>query len=495
MHREAMRAALDAARDPWDVLVIGGGATGLGCALEAVTRGHRTALVEQFDFASGTSSRSTKLFHGGVRYLRGGHFHMVAQSLRERGNARRQAGGLVHDTAFLVPAYRAGERLYYGAGLRLYDFLAHDRGTPRSRIVSREEALRLAPTLRPDGLRGGTVYHDDQFDDARFAVELARAATSRGGVLLNYAAARDLLYEGTRVAGAIVRDRERGDEIEVRARVVVNAAGVYADAMRRLRSASVRSLLRLSRGSHIVVEDTFLPGDTAVLVPRTDDDRVVFLIPWRGRVLVGTTDVPVEEPSHEPHATPAEIDYLLQHAARYLSRAPSRADVRSAFAGLRPLPAGSGRSANVLRDHRVEVDNGLVTICGGKWTTFRLMASDAIDAATRHASLAPGVAHPAALLSAPPAGNARLEANILAGTRLDSGDENEVIRMVREEMASNLEDVLARRTRALFLDARAAARAAPAVAATLARALGRDQSWIDEQVRSFTALAKSYLPE
>jgi len=495
MHREAMRAALDAARDPWDVLVIGGGATGLGCALEAVTRGYRTALVEQFDFASGTSSRSTKLFHGGVRYLRGGHFHMVAQSLKQRGYARDSARHLVHDTAFLIPTYRPGERLFYAAGLRLYDLLARDGETPPTRSVSRAETLHLAPTLRGDSLRGGVIYHDYQFDDARFAIELARATASRGGVLLNHAAARGLLYDGTRVAGAIVRDLERGDEFEVRARVVVNAAGVYADAIRRLRSAPVRSLLRFSRGSHIVLENSFLPGETAVLIPRTDDDRVVFLIPWRGRVLVGTTDVPVDEPSHEPHATAAEIDYLLQHAARYLSRAPSRADVRSAFAGLRPLPAGSGRSANVLRDHRVEVDNGLVTICGGKWTTFRLMASEAVDAASRHASLVPGAAHPAAVLGAPPAANARLEANILAGARADSTDENEIIRMVREEMAANLEDVLARRTRCLFLDARCAADAAPAVAATLARALGRNQSWIDEQVRSFSALAKSYLPD
>src|SRR5712675_1685120 len=257
MHREAMRAALDAARDPWDVLVIGGGATGLGCALDAVTRGFRTVLVEQYDFASGTSSRSTKLFHGGVRYLRGGHFHMVAQSLKERGYARDSGRNLVHDTAFLIPAYRPGERLFYAAGLRLYDLLARDRETPPTRLVSRSETLNLAQTLRVDSLRGGVIFHDYQFDDARFAIELARAAAARGAVLLNYAAVTALLHDGARVTGAVVRDTERGDEIEVRARVVVNAAGVFADSVRRLRMASAAPLLRFSRGAHIVLERAF----------------------------------------------------------------------------------------------------------------------------------------------------------------------------------------------------------------------------------------------
>lgn len=494
MHRETMRAALDAAREPWDVLVIGGGATGLGCALESVTRGMRTVLVEERDFASGTSSRSTKLFHGGVRYLRGGHFHMVAQSLRERAHARDSARDLVHDTPFLIPCYRAAERFYYGAGLRLYDLLARDRSAPSSRTVSGAEVARLAPTLRIEGLRGGVIYHDYQFDDSRFAIELARASASRGAVILNNAPVTGLLYDGERVAGATVRDSERGDEIQVRARVVVNAAGVYADSIRRLRSTSLAPLLRFSRGAHIVLEQSFLPGDTAILVPRTDDDRVVFMIPWRGRVLMGTTDVPVDEPSHEPHATLEEIDYLLEHAARYLTRAPSRADVRSAFAGLRPLPAVQGRSANVLRDHRVETMGGMVTICGGKWTTYRLMARDAIDAAGREGRIADRPAHPEATLGGPPQTNLRLEANVLDGRSLTPDDAREVTRLVREEMARTVEDVLARRTRVLFLDAKCAAQAARPVAEAMALALGRDSSWIDAQVRSFTALARTYLP-
>jgi glycerol-3-phosphate dehydrogenase len=492
MQRDEMRAKLDAARAPWDVLVIGGGATGLGCALDAASRGFRTALVEKFDFASGTSSRSTKLFHGGVRYLRGGQIALVAQSLRERAQARRQARALIQETAFLVPAYRAGERLYYGAGLRLYSWLARDGHG--SRAVSREEALGLAPTLRSDRLRGGVIYHDDQFDDARFAVELARAASARGAVLLNYAPVERLLASTKGVEGAVVRDLESGDEMEVRARVVVNAAGVHADQIRRLWKPDARALLRTSRGAHIVFDRAFLPGDTAVLIPRTDDNRVVFLIPWRQRVLVGTTDTPVDAPSHEPFATAGDVDYLLEHAARYLSRTPARADIRSAFAGLRPLPATEGRTANVRRDHRVETIPGMVTICGGKWTTYRLMARDAIDACAREAHLTASRLDQSCALAGPPESNARLEAAVLEGRDLTPDDAREIERLARDEMARTVEDVLARRTRCLFLDAQRSAACARSVAEVLARELGRDAAWVDREVAAFSALAARYLP-
>ncbi|HET6347962.1 MAG TPA: glycerol-3-phosphate dehydrogenase/oxidase [Candidatus Krumholzibacteria bacterium] len=492
-----MREAIRAEKGVFDVLVIGGGATGLGCAYEAVWRGLDVALVDQGDFASGTSSRSTKLFHGGVRYLRGGHVQLVAQSLRERGNARRQARDLVRDTAFLVPAYRAGERFYYSSGLRLYDLLArgsHD-GPPRSRTVSRLEALQLAPTLNPDGLRGGVVYYDDQFDDARYALELARAAAANRARLLNYASVTDLLVEDGRIAGARIHDHIYDDVFEVRARAVINAAGVHADEVRRLHDRAAWPLLRMSRGAHIVLERTFLPGDTAILVPRTDDRRVVFVIPWRGRVLVGTTETAVDSPEAEPLATPADVDYLLEHAARYLSPAPSRSDVRSAFAGLRPLPDARGRTANLRRDHRVEVKDGMVTIYGGKWTTYRLMARDAVKAAIHAGKLSPPTPRPVAVeLGAPPASNARLETHIISGVTLDAEDEREIERIVRDEMAMTVADILARRTRALFLDARRSADAAPAVATVAARVLGRDSTWAEQQVDSFSKLAAGYLP-
>jgi glycerol-3-phosphate dehydrogenase len=495
MNRDAMRARLDATREPWDVLVIGGGATGLGCALEAATRGLRTALVEARDFASGTSSRSTKLFHGGVRYLRGGQFHMVAQSLRERERARREARDLVRETAFLVPTYRTRERLYYAAGLKLYDWLARGVGASASRPVSRECALQLAPTLRTQGLRGGVVYHDCQFDDARFAAELARAAAACGAVVLNYARVESLLRTDGRVAGAVVHDVERADSFEVPARVVVNAAGTFADAVRRLARPRAGALLRLSRGAHVVVDRSFLPGETAVLIPRTDDGRVVFLIPWRGRVLIGTTDTPVDAAEHDPAAAREDVAFLLEHAWRHLSRAPSQADVKSAFAGLRPLPAAKGPTADLRRDHRVDVTDGMVTICGGKWTTYRLMARDAIGACVREARL-PARGRTAAVpkLEAPPESNALLEAGILAGRPLGAGNLDEIARLAREEMARTVEDVLARRTRALFLDARRSAEAARSVADALARALDRDDAWVAREVQSFTALAARHLP-
>jgi len=501
MNRDDMCERLRAAREPWDVLIIGGGATGLGCAVDAASRGLRTALVEQSDFASGTSSRSTKLFHGGVRYLRGGQVHLVAQSLREREIARRNAPGLVHELPFLVPAYRRFEKTYYSLGLGLYDRLARGgRATaPRTHAVSRDQALALAPTLRATGLRGGVVYYDDQFDDARLAIELARAAASLGATVVNYVRVEGLLAEGGRVGGATVRDLERDEVLTIHARVVVNAAGVQADSLRRLSRPSVPALLRSSRGAHIVLDHTFLPGETALLIPRTDDDRVVFLIPWRGRVLVGTTDTPVDARTAEPVATLDDVDYLLEHAARYVSPAPTRADVRSAFAGLRPLPAAKGSTSRLRRDHRVEVASGMVTIVGGKWTTYRLMAEDAIDAAVRDANLRarPSGTRSLDVVAAAGPANAAFEARVVAGGAalgLTADDRREIERMAREEMARTVEDVLARRTRALFVDARASAACARFVAVSLAAALGHDAKWVERQVGEFASLAARYLP-
>jgi glycerol-3-phosphate dehydrogenase len=500
MNREDMRQRLRAAREPWDVLVIGGGATGLGCALDAASRGLTVALVEQSDFAKGTSSRSTKLFHGGVRYLRGGQVGLVAQSLRERETVRRNAPRLVHDTEFLVPAYRRFERAYYGAGLALYDLLSRRgaAGSPRNRMVSRAGALALAPTLRAAGLRGGVVYRDLQFDDARFALELARAAADMGAVVMNYTRAEGFLEVNGRTHGAVVRDLERDEAFEVRSRVVVNAGGIFADDVRRMQRPDAPAMLRLSRGAHVVLERAFLPGDTAVLVPRTDDGRVVFLIPWRGRVLLGTTDTPVASPVLEPFATREDVDFLLDHAARCLARGPDASDVRSAFAGLRPLPARAGTATSRLRrDHRVEAADGVITIAGGKWTTYRLMAQEAVDFAVRAAGLGARPSRTRALAIADrtdEAGNG-FEARVLAGAgELSADDRRAIERMAREEMACNVEDVLARRTRLLFLDARAAAACARGVAQVLGASLGRDEAWVDRQARDFAALAVRYLP-
>ncbi|MGH9578890.1 MAG: glycerol-3-phosphate dehydrogenase/oxidase, partial [Terriglobales bacterium] len=358
---------------PWDFLIIGGGATGLGTALEAASRGYRTLLVEQSDFAKGTSSRSTKLIHGGVRYLQQGDVGLVLEALRERDALCRNAPHLVHPLALVVPAYHIWECPFYWMGLKLYDLLARSRMLGTTRALSASEARERIPTLRPDGLRGGILYYDAQFDDARLAVSLAETLVENGGVALNYMPVTSLVKSNGRVQGVVVRDAENGKDYELHARIVVNATGVFADALRRMDNPAAGDMIRPSQGIHLVLDKSFLPGKTALMVPRTDDGRVLFAIPWHDVVLMGTTDTEVREIALEPRPLEAEIDFILAHAARYLTRAPSRSDVLCAFAGLRPLvqkSKGEPTSA-ISRDHELLISrSGLVTITGGKWTTY-----------------------------------------------------------------------------------------------------------------------------
>ncbi len=321
----------------WDVLVIGGGATGLGTAVDAAARGYRTALLEQGDFAKGTSSRSTKLIHGGFRYLRQGNVSLVRESLRERGLLLRNAPHLVHAIPFVLPAYGVWQKFFYGAGLKIYDLLAGRLGLGKTRLLSREETLRHLPTLSPDGLTGGVQYFDGQFDDARLAICLAQTLHDLGGVAVNYCPVATLLKSNGRVCGVVARDTESGRELTIRARVVINATGVFTDAIRRLDEPAAKPIITASQGAHIVLDRSFLPGDSALMVPKTDDGRVLFAIPWHGHVVIGTTDTLREDAPLEPRPLAEEIDFLLEHAARYLTRAPGKADILSAFAGLRPL--------------------------------------------------------------------------------------------------------------------------------------------------------------
>lgn len=512
-----MLGRVEAASEPWDVVVVGGGATGLGCAVDAALRGYRTALFERGDFAGGTSSRSTKLIHGGVRYLRRGNVALVLESLHERGILRDNAPHLVTDLRFVVPTYDWWEGPFYGAGLRLYDALAGKYGFGRSRNLSTDETVGYLPTIETDGLRGGVIYYDGQFDDARLAVNLAATAADLGAVVVNYAEVDELIDAGGAVGGVGVRDVETGRRYRVEAKAVVNATGVHVDALRELDDPGAEPIIRPSRGSHLVLDRSFLPGDTAIMVPHTDDGRVLFAIPWRGRVIVGTTEVEVGDLSVEPAPSEAEVDFLLEHVARYLKSPPSRGDVLSAFAGLRPLVGSdpSVRAAAVSRDHEIVIaTSGLVTVAGGKWTTYRRMAEDTIDRvaevaflepvlcatrghhihgferdAQRFASLAPYGADAPAIkqLMAEDAGLAAA-----LDSRLDA-IAAEVVWAVRHEMARTVEDVLARRTRALILDARAAVDAAPRVADLMAAELGRDEEWKRDQVERFARLAGRYL--
>lgn len=469
----------------WDVLIIGGGATGLYAALDATSRGYRTLLAERGDFASGTSSRSTKLIHGGVRYLRQGRLGLVRSALHERTLLLRNAPGLVHPREFVIPAYSPWEKFFHGAGLKFYDALARGHQPRPSRVLSRAATLAALPTLRADGLRGGVRYSDGQFDDAALAIAFAVAAWSHGGTLLNHAPVTALLKTDGRVCGAVLRDAETGEAFEAAARTVINATGVFSDELRRLDDAAAAPRLAPSQGAHLVLPREFLPGDTALLIPRTSDGRVLFAIPWHGRVLLGTTDTAVPEIAREPVPFAPEVDYLLQHAARYLTRAPARADVLSAFAGLRPLVKdGAGPTSALSRDHVITVSpSGLVTIAGGKWTTARRMAEDVV---TRAAALAG--------LPARPCRTAALPVPDPLPAPGDGCDDALLAAAVRTTMARTVEDVLARRSRALYLDARTAMAAAPQVAALIAPLLGHDSAWQARQVAAFRALAGRHLP-
>ena len=499
MNRAASLSRLSSG-EVFDLVVIGGGATGLGAALDAAARGRSVALLERADFAAGTSSRSTKLVHGGVRYLRQGNVKLVASALRERGRLVRNAPGLVRDLAFVIPAYSRFDRLFYGAGLKLYDALAGELSLGASRLLDREETITRLPTVATDGLRGGVLYHDGQFDDARLAVALARAATERGAALLNHAEVSGFVRESGRVVGVEVSDAISGAEFVVRGRVVVNATGVFVDELRRREDPAAEPLVTVSQGVHLVLPRRFLPGDAALMVPKTDDGRVLFAVPWHDRVIVGTTDTPRPAPEAEPRALPEEIDFVLGHARRHLAEKPDAGDVLSVFAGLRPLVRPTGRgaaaTASLSREHAMTVGaGGVLTVTGGKWTTYREMAEQVVDLADKLAGLAPRPCATADLRL--PTDAATEEAARAGSPRLHTAlpyAEADVLRAAREEQAMTIEDALARRTRTLFLDARAAADCAPRVAEILAGELGRDAAWRAAQTAEFRVLAAGYLP-
>lgn len=463
--------------EEFDVLVVGGGATGLGCAVDAATRGYKTALIEARDFAHATSSRSTKLVHGGVRYLQQGNIALVREALAERARLLANAPGLVRKLPFIVPAYSWWQLPYYAAGLRLYDALSGGGAFSKSRALSAGGVQTSLPAVNTNHLRGGVLYWDAQFDDARLAVALAQSAVDAGAAVANYVRATALHYENGRVAGVTARDEESGAAFEIRARSVINATGIFADVLRGLDEPASTPLLTFSRGSHLVVSAQACDlHETALLVPRTDDGRVLFAIPWHGSALIGTTEIAVTQAEDDPAPSRAEIEYIIATVNRYLRRPIASGDVRSAFAGLRPLVnRAAARTAQLSREHLIDVSSsGLVTIAGGKWTTYRKMAQDTVDAACVASGL-------------------RASSCRTADLRLhDVPPIPSLEHAVEHEMARTLDDVLARRTRQLFIDARAAIEEAPASAQLLARALGRDATWAAEQVRRFEQLALRY---
>ena len=510
MNRSEHLAALES--EDFDLCIVGGGATGLGAAVDAASRGHRVALVEQADFAKGTSSRSTKLVHGGVRYLKQGNVSLVLDALRERGRLAKNAPHLVKDLPFVIPTYHWWEGPFYGIGMKVYDALAGKLGFGPSHHLSKVETLARIPTIEPEGLTGGVIYHDGQFDDARLAIHLAMTADELGAKLVNYGRCVSLVKEGGKVRGVEVLDLESNRSFTIRARAVINATGVFVDELRRTDEPSSSEIVAVSQGVHLVLPKDFLPGDSAIMIPKTADGRVLFAVPWHDCVVLGTTDTPLSERTLEPRALPEEVDFLMTHARRYLSRDPQPRDVLSVFAGLRPLvkASGNGNTASLSRDHTILIgESGLITITGGKWTTYRKMAEDVIDRAEEvagmekvpcrtmelpvHGATTEEIAEPHLRLYGSDAVAIRSTGE---GYRVHPTLEltaAEVRWHVRAEMARGVEDVLARRSRALLLDARASIEAAPAVAAIVADELGRDAVWEAGQVAAYCELARGYV--
>lgn len=499
--------------NPFDIAIIGGGATGLGAAVEASTRGYRVALVEAHDFAKGTSSRSTKLVHGGVRYLAQGNIRLVREALLERGRLFQNAPHLVRPLEFVVPAYHWWAQPYYGLGLKVYDWLAGRLNIGTSQLLSRHETLKRVSTLNSKGLWGGVVYRDGQFDDARLAVTLAQTFVDYEGAIANYTPVTRLLHQNDRLSGIVVQDLESGQEIEIHAKAIVNATGVFVDTIRRLDSPDCEAIISPSQGIHLVLPESFLPDESAIVVPKTDDGRVLFLVPWQGKVILGTTDTPVSQAAIEPKPLETEIQFLLEHAARYLKRAPVRADVLSVYVGLRPLIKREGitKTAALSREHTILTSKtNLITIVGGKWTTYRKMGEDVIARAVAVARLEPrpsttaemplhGAPSPTALT---PSSNdslvcygtdaVKIRALAEADTTLAQPIharlpyiQAQVVWAVQYEMARTLEDVLSRRTRALVVDAQAALESAPDVVRLMGQLLERDLAWEQQQLQLF----------
>jgi glycerol-3-phosphate dehydrogenase len=503
----------------WDVIVIGGGATGLGVALDSTTRGFKTLLLEQVDFAKGTSSRSTKLLHGGVRYLAQGNIDLVKEALYERGLLLKNASHLVSNQSFIIPNYNWWDNLFYTVGLKIYDILAGKLSFGTSTRINKKETILRLSTIKKKHLKGGVVYHDGQFDDSRLAINIAQTCIENGATILNHFEVKQLLKnDNSIVNGVVAQDIETNISYNLKAKVVINATGVFTDEILKMDNAEANNIVRPSQGIHLVLDKSFLPGNDAIMIPKTDDGRVLFLVPWQNKVVVGTTDTPLDSHSLEPIALDEEVDFIISTANRYLNKKVGKEDVLSIFAGLRPLAASkenSEKTKEISRSHKIIVsDSELITITGGKWTTYRRMAQDTVNKAIAIGKL-PNITCKTKNLRIHGAMDVIDNSHhlYLYGSDQDAiqqlikefpelGEKlhlrleytkAEVIWAIRNEMARTVEDILARRVRALFLDARAAIEIAPKVAEILAKELAKDKMWEQQQIIEFTAIANQYV--
>ncbi|QEC67796.1 glycerol-3-phosphate dehydrogenase/oxidase [Panacibacter ginsenosidivorans] len=493
MNRDEMLQQLQQTTE-WDIVIIGGGATGLGAAVDATTRGYKTLLIEAYDFGKGTSSRSTKLVHGGVRYLAQGNIKLVMEALRERGYLLKNAPHITSASPFIVPAYSWFDKFFYGVGLKVYDIMAGKLSLGKTRLLNKKETLQQLPGVSDKNLKGGILYYDGQFDDARLAIDLAVTAAKHGGAILNYCKVNALVKENGKIKAVILEDTINKKVYKVNAQIVINATGVFTDDIMQMDEPENDMLVSPSQGIHLVVDRKFFPGTNALMIPKTDDGRVLFAVPWHDKVVLGTTDTPVDNISFEPRPLEEEIEFVLHHANRYLAQHIQRSDVRSAYAGLRPLvkQKGAKNTALISRDHTIIVSKAnLVTITGGKWTTYRKMAEDVVN----NAAFAAKLSKKSCVTKQLPIGDTKKALSKNGDTFLHSAftyTEADIIHFAKHEMAVTVEDVLSRRTRILLLDAKAATEAAPFVAKILAEVMNKDAQWINEQVNAFTELANNY---
>ncbi|MDN3505537.1 MAG: glycerol-3-phosphate dehydrogenase/oxidase [Rhabdochlamydiaceae bacterium] len=502
----------------FDVVIIGGGATGLGAAVDSAARGLKTLLVERDDFAKATSSRSTKLIHGGLRYLQQGNLSLVTEALKERGRLCKNAPHLISHRPFLVPNYHWWEGPFYGFGLKVYDALAGKQGIEKSYHLSKEETLKAIPNLKKDDLRGGVIYYDGQFDDSRLAITLAKTCIDLGGIALNYMCAESFIKENGQIIGIVAKDSESGNSYKIKAKSVINACGIFSDEMRQKDNPKVKPRLVLSQGVHLVLKGELLSSNHAILVPHTDDGRVLFLVPWHNRVLAGTTDSSVEKATSEPIAKKDEVDFIMRESQKFLAAPLQKSDVLSVFAGIRPLAKkdDSEETKKLSRDHVILVSNSnLISIFGGKWTTYRKMGEDVINKAIEVANLTKKECatytlklHGYAQGLDPDQDLSTYGSNYLLLRKIANEDpsynelihpnlpyqKSEVIYAVRYEMARKLEDVLCRRTRSILLDAAASVESCATVAKLMAKELGYGQDWSEQQIANFKELSATYLP-
>ena len=503
----------------WDIIIIGGGASGLGVAVDAISRGFKTVLFEQVDFAKGTSSKSTKLIHGGVRYLANGNLKLVTEGLKERGLLSKNARHLFNTQEFIIPNYKWWKGYFYAFGLKLYDYLSHKFSLGHSKLIKRKTVIKQLPNLLHTHLVSGVSYFDGQFDDARLALNLAQTAIEKGATVLNYMKVIGLLKKDENIIGVKVKNTETDEVFNVKSKVVINASGIFTDKILKMYNPKHKKTVVPSQGVHLVLDASFLNSEKAIMIPKTSDGRVLFVIPWQGKVIVGTTDTLIKKPILEPVALNTEVDFILKTLSKYLIKAPTRKDVLSVFCGLRPLAKPRGnqvKTKEISRNHKIIIDNNLISIVGGKWTTYRKMAEDVIDTLVNkfnfpnrksrtetleiHGNISNSEGHLKNHFYIYGSDLPKLEAfqNQQSDFKKKLHPDydftvGQIVWSIQNEMARTVEDILARRIRLLFLDARAAIEVAPRVAMILGKQLSKNEDWVNNQINEFNELANNYI--